>query len=269
MQPGAPYPLGGHPADRSFAWNRGRTIPALQLVAISSGRGTFETRTRCLRVGPGDVFLVPPGHWHRYRPDPTVGWTEEWFELRGAALETWHSGGVLDFPIVNMAANAEFWERFDRLHDLCSKHPMGFQPIAAGLAFTLLAQAFVAASAESNVRSSGTPELIRDARRLLLGGVKVADVARQLGVSYPTLHRRFKRITGLTPKDYVGQIRMARAEEMLAGTKLSVKEVAARLGYHSASHFSLEFKRVHGVPPRDFHPSSGLDAADGSRGGAA
>jgi len=30
--------------------------------------------------------------------------------------------------------------------------------------------------------------LIRDARRLLLAGVKVAEVAQQLGVSYPTLH---------------------------------------------------------------------------------
>jgi len=69
----------------------------------------------------------------------------------------------------------------------------------------------------------------------------------------------------LTPKDYVGQIRMARAEEMLAGTELSVKEVAARLGYHSASHFSLDFKRAHGVSPPGFAPSHVADSAAGIR----
>jgi len=43
-----------------------------------------------------------------------------------------------------------------------------------------------------------------------------------------------------------------------------VKEVAARLGYHSASHFSLEFKRTHGISPRDFDSTSFVDSADGT-----
>jgi len=79
--------------------------------------------------------------------------------------------------------------------------------------------------------------------------VEVEEVARRLGVSYQSLYRQFKQTTGISPKDFANQVRRARAEELLAGTNLRVKEIAARLGYHSASHFSLEFKSIHGISP--------------------
>lgn len=42
---------------------------------------------------------------------------------------------------------------------------------------------------------------------------------------------------------------MARAEAMLAGDQLNIKEVAHELGYYSASHFSLAFKRFYEQSP--------------------
>ena len=62
-------------------------------------------------------------------------------------------------------------------------------------------------------------------------------------------YRKFKQATGLAPKEYARGIRLARAEDLLAGTDLSVKEIAGKLGCYSASHLSLEFKKARGKSP--------------------
>ena len=219
------------------------------MVAISRGRGKIEWRTGKKEVRAGDVLVLQPGVWHRYRPDPETGWTEDWIEFRGPTAEAWLQSGLLELGSVSLRSNRMFWKRFADLHRVCSERPLGYRAIAAGVGITLLAEVVSSAELASGPKKGGLPDLVRGARAHLLEGIEVREVARKLGVSYPTLYRQFKQTTGLSPKDYASQVRRARAEDLLAGTKLSVKEVAARLGYHSASHLSLEFKSVHGIAP--------------------
>jgi hypothetical protein len=77
---GQEYPPRRHPSGRAFAWERGRVLPALQLVLIRSGRGEIEWTRERHRIAAGQGFLLLPGQWHRYRPDPATGWEEDWFE---------------------------------------------------------------------------------------------------------------------------------------------------------------------------------------------
>jgi AraC-like DNA-binding protein len=64
----------------------------------------------------------------------------------------------------------------------------------------------------------------------------------------------FKELTGVSPKRYAIQTRIARAKELLSGTDLSVKEIAAELGYDDPHYFSRQFRKVAGRPPSDFRP---------------
>ena len=70
-----------------------------------------------------------------------------------------------------------------------------------------------------------------------------------LGVSYITFYRKFKKAIGLSPRDYINQIRISRAENFLTSTDFTIKEISDRLGYYSASHFSQEFKKARQKPP--------------------
>jgi len=164
-------------------------------------------------------------------------------------VDSWLQAGLLDIAPVSLEANALFWKWLSHLHTICSQRNLGYRAVAAGLAMSLLAEVASTAEAASGQKKEALPELVRGARSLLLEGMEVRQVASQMGVSYPTLYRHFKQATGLTPKDYASQVRRARAEDLLASTDLSVKEIAARLGYSSASHFSLEFKENHGKAP--------------------
>jgi transcriptional regulator GlxA family with amidase domain len=98
--------------------------------------------------------------------------------------------------------------------------------------------------------SSKTSDIILRARELLLTGLDVSVVAKQLGISYLTLYRHFKKTIGLSPKEYAMKIRLAQAEDLISGSDMSIKQVAKRLGFHSASHLSLEYKKANGVAPQ-------------------
>ncbi|MFZ4776191.1 MAG: AraC family transcriptional regulator [Terrimicrobiaceae bacterium] len=247
--PGHPYPPPRHPEGRAFTWECGRVLSAFQLVAISEGRGLLETRSGQTTLSAGMVFLLPPGSWHRYRPDSGTGWTEDWFELRGPAPDSWLANGILHAGPVQISRGSVFWRRFEELHNECRTHRPGYRAVAAGLAMTLLASVVSQGLTSLRGNKSDLPDLARRARELLMQGNEVNSVAHTLGVSYLMLYRSFKRATGLAPKEYAREIRLARAEELLTGTNLSVKEIAGRMGYYSAAHFSLEFKKFRGKPP--------------------
>ena len=67
--------------------------------------------------------------------------------------------------------------------------------------------------------------------------------------------RLFKKLTGLSPHNYLASIRATRAQLLLADTDLSVTEIGARVGYLSGSHFTKAFRLATGATPREFRKS--------------
>jgi AraC-like DNA-binding protein len=66
---------------------------------------------------------------------------------------------------------------------------------------------------------------------------------------------RFTVVLGMSPARYVARWRMHLASTWLRAEKLTVAEVATRLGYESEASFSRAFKRLMGAPPSGFRRS--------------
>jgi len=77
----------------------------------------------------------------------------------------------------------------------------------------------------------------------------VADLAREAALSRSTFFERFSRAVGTAPMEYLLAWRMALAKDLLRRGAAGIAEVAARVGYSSASTFSVAFARHVGVPP--------------------
>lgn len=80
----------------------------------------------------------------------------------------------------------------------------------------------------------------------------IADLARQAGLSRSAFFDRFQRLVGLAPMEYLLAWRMAQAKTMLRQREIGVGEIAERVGYGSASAFSVAFTRHVGLPPSQF-----------------
>ncbi|MCW5806721.1 MAG: AraC family transcriptional regulator [Deltaproteobacteria bacterium] len=80
----------------------------------------------------------------------------------------------------------------------------------------------------------------------------VAELAKAAGLSRSSFFDRFTRVVGLPPMEYLLAWRMAVAKGLLRRADLGLAEVAARVGYGSASSFSTAFSRHVGRPPSRF-----------------
>ncbi|WP_168735698.1 response regulator transcription factor [Cohnella fermenti] len=80
-------------------------------------------------------------------------------------------------------------------------------------------------------------------------------IAAQLYMNPAYLGSLFKTQTGIGFGEYVLQVRMEKAKEILAGTDLKVYEVASAVGYNDMDWFYEKFKLYTGVNPRDYRSS--------------
>ena len=82
--------------------------------------------------------------------------------------------------------------------------------------------------------------------------ITLEQLAEMLYVTPTYLSKTFKAATGVGPINYLIQIRLNHAKELLKNDSLSVKEVAKTVGYEDAYHFSKLFKKYYGKSPSQF-----------------
>jgi AraC-like DNA-binding protein len=80
----------------------------------------------------------------------------------------------------------------------------------------------------------------------------VAELAAEAALSRSAFFARFSRTVGLPPMEYLVAWRMALAKRLLRERELGMDQVAERVGYGSASTFSIAFARHAGLPPARF-----------------
>lgn len=79
--------------------------------------------------------------------------------------------------------------------------------------------------------------------------ISIEQLATLYYVSPTYLSKIFKDLTGVSPINYLIQIRLKKAHELLTTDDLTVKEVAKAVGYEDAYHFSKSFKKHFGTSP--------------------
>jgi transcriptional regulator GlxA family with amidase domain len=78
---------------------------------------------------------------------------------------------------------------------------------------------------------------------------RIADIARDLGISHQTLIRRFRAAHAPTPKHYAQRLRVEAAASMLTETTRSVAEIAQLVGYRDTPSFRQVFTAMQGISP--------------------
>lgn len=82
--------------------------------------------------------------------------------------------------------------------------------------------------------------------------ISINALASEFHISPNYLSSRFRRETDIRFTDYLTNLRMARAVQLLTETNLQVKEIAASVGYYTASHFIRTFVKAKGITPAEY-----------------
>jgi AraC-like DNA-binding protein len=79
--------------------------------------------------------------------------------------------------------------------------------------------------------------------------LSIDAIAARAHMSPATLHRHFKRATGMSPLQYQKVLRLQEARRLLIAGELTAAVVGETVGYASATQFSREYRRAYGAPP--------------------
>ncbi|UMP07059.1 AraC family transcriptional regulator [Amycolatopsis sp. EV170708-02-1] len=88
--------------------------------------------------------------------------------------------------------------------------------------------------------------------------ITVNDMAEQVSLSPSSFSHLFREVTGRPPYQFLKEIRLDRARELLIEGRLSVTDVSRAVGYSSASHFIKEFRSRFGTTPRAYVDAQSL-----------
>lgn len=256
IPPGSVYPPGRerHPAEYMFSWEQGRSLNEYQLVYITRGRGLFESDpTGRVRIEAGHVFLLFPGIWHRYRPLKPVGWDENWIGFGGEYADRIMRGF---FPagkaVIRTGCDESLLLLIRTISELMQEAPPGYQQLLAARTIDALARVR-SLSMGYSATDREKADKIQQARNYLLAHsdetIDMPALAKKLGMSYSGFRCLFKAHTGIAPHRYQIDIRINKARRLLAGTGLSVTEIADRLCFSSVFYFSRLLKQKTGLSP--------------------
>jgi AraC-like DNA-binding protein len=129
------------------------------------------------------------------------------------------------------------------------------QAALAHLTLLLIDLARLTGDVVSDLQLSGEPllaEVFAVIDRRLSEPLSLSDVADQIGMTAGHLTTVVRRRTGRTVGEWINERRMSRARGLLSESDLPVAEVAMRVGMADPGYFSRQFRRTHGVSPREW-----------------
>jgi AraC-like DNA-binding protein/mannose-6-phosphate isomerase-like protein (cupin superfamily) len=250
-----------------------------------SGQGTFCTDGRRLPVNEGELFIARPGDMHEIISSRkstlgiyfwaftlvNVGATENQRDAEVSVTRLLEAFTLSERRVSKMQSTTT--RTLKLLVDEICKRDAGYTIAINGLALNLLletarcvAEGAIPAEAGEPAAHSDTEATVKTAMRYLRDNlarpIEVRDVAVQVHLSERHLSRLFHEVAGVSVLDFLTNIRIELASQLLLDKEIPIKQVARMVGYPDRHYFTTLFGRRTGMTPAVFRQSGGTKYLD-------
>ncbi len=242
-----------HFMTRDFSIQRPGGRPDYQILYVCKGCGYYYLDGRWEVMPAGSIVLYRPQEPQVYRyfakDDPEVYWLHFLGTESDGLLERYHIGNGL------IGEHQPLRQLFDEIILECQLRKPCFQEVITADFQKLLAliHRFSLALPASREGITLMEKLIARLNRHYMEVWDVERMANCCHLSTDYFSHRFKQATGVSPIQFLNDLRIERAKELLLAEHLSVSEVAELVGYKDPLYFSKAFKRATGMSPTQFH----------------
>jgi AraC-like DNA-binding protein len=224
-----------------------RILDVHALVVVSRGNGRLHYGGKSYAVRAPALIWIFPGIEHGYGPD-AAGWREHWVLFTGSSARAFEEMGAFsrDAPLVTAGGKLPL-EHFAALRAALEEGgPRG------DLSASALVQQVLVDAGSHGRRPSGAGAVVERLREIACLPLSLGEQAAQLGHTASSLRTAVRAEAGLGPKELVLQLRLSRAQSLLAGTDHPVERVARMVGYDDGAYFSRLFSTKVGLSPSRF-----------------
>jgi len=257
----SPLTIENHSQEYALSWEKGRVLQDFQVVYISKGKGVFQsTQSGLIPINAGDAFLLFPGEWHRYRPDPEVGWTEYWISFSGnyaSKLMVEPPFSPLK-PVIRVGHDDALLQLFSTLTKRMHNNPF-FNPLVAATQGIQILAHLATTKQKQRYRSEHSEKIEIALSYVSEHAEQFIDfkaLAWDLKLNYTAFRREFHKVAGMPHTQYQIEIRLNKAKELLCETTLPIGEIAEQLGFESPYYFSRFFNKKIGMTAREYRQTS-------------
>jgi len=255
-----PTAMGFYPSAALHRMERQRHDDNLLIYCVE-GKGQAATPRWRGNIGAGEVLLLPQGVAHRYEADAAEPWSIYWVHFQGtsAAVFSQYLGEREDAPPVAVAGVSP--QLIAHFRGLLSVHRTGYSTrafvnAANQLRHLLTLVALDIRRGRGGSRDSFDLEAIQGLMLESIGQpLNLDTLAAAANLSRYHFAKKYKALTGYSPIKHLLNMKMEHACHLLDSSQLSVKAVAAALGYDDPLYFSRQFSRTVGLSPRAYRRS--------------
>ena len=220
-----------------------------EIYFITEGNCEYFIGNRSYRLEPGDLVLIPEGVIHNtaYR---NAGHSRLLINCSRRFIPT------RVIPSGHLYRNSAI---VDKLQDIFAtieqeyNHPDRWSEETISCSMKLLF-ILLARNPNTYTEPQGNEIVTRAAAYLqqnFASDLTLAELARFCAVSPEHFSRLFKRETGVGFRDYLNLLRLQRAEQLLKQQRdRSVAQIAAECGFGDSNYFSVKFKKMYGISPK-------------------
>lgn len=264
---------------RDADWSKGLSIhETFEMVYIKSGKGIFEIGNQNVEIGPNDIVIIKPNQYHMLTvtSDASCDFIVLYFKFMNGsnhALSEVSLGDFINF-VSGKESGAFIKLKVSHKNDIIVllnrilKEKAGDQLGSDFLNYLMLMELFVLISRalkaewENSIKNKSPKikELMHSAISFILNNyereISITDIAKYVFLSPSYFTRAFKEDTGLSPMQYLLNVRIKRSCELLEETDLKVGEIAHSVGFSNQQRFNDMFKKQIKMTPMQYRNTS-------------
>lgn len=260
-------------------WSKGLSIhETFEMVYIKSGEGTFDIGEQRVQVGSNDIVIIKPHQHHKLSvpSDNGCDFIVLYFKFMNQSNHAMSETSLEDF--INFVSSKESGAfiklKVSQKNDIIVllnrilREKAGDQLGSDLLNYLMLMELFVLISRalkaewENSIKNKSPKikELMQSAIRFVHNNyereISITDIAKYVFLSPSYFTRAFKENTGLSPMQYLLNVRIKRACELLLESDMKAGEIAHSVGFSNQQRFNDMFKKQMKMTPMQYRNTS-------------
>ncbi|MDF2722877.1 MAG: hypothetical protein K0Q59_2552 [Paenibacillus sp.] len=238
--------------DNRVKWNVSSRVTTHHILfLITRGKAYYQVDDREVEVNKGEGLFIPQGAMRSAQKDEREPLNIYSVHFRNVNPEDIASFTGIPYTMIRPFSFDYLKQRYSMLHECWMGKMPNYELIARGISYEILGvvQRELTGGAHSASRRNLALRIQQYILQHFREQLKLDELAHAVDRSPTYVSTVFREVTGKTPIEYMHEVRITAARELLLTSNMTIREIAETLGYCDQTYFNFMYKKIVGFPP--------------------